>query len=61
MQQKNLQQLFDKNMTRKEFLGHIGGGFLVLIGVKGLMNHFLGESSGSQNLGGGYGSSRYGG
>ena len=58
MQQKNLQRLFDKDMTRREFLTHIGTGFLVLIGVKALMNHFLTDNS--MQSGTGYGVSRYG-
>jgi hypothetical protein len=58
MQQKNLQNLFDKDMTRREFLAHIGTGFLVLIGVKALMGHFLGSPN--EQAGTGYGASRYG-
>jgi hypothetical protein len=59
---KNLQELFDKPMTRNEFLTHIGMAFLVLIGVKGLLDHLGGTSSGSQvnQSSSAYGSSRYG-
>ena len=59
MERQNLQRLFDKDMTRREFLGHIGTGFLVLIGIKALMNHFLTDNSSMQS-GTGYGVSRYG-
>ena len=61
MQQKNLQRLFDREMTRKEFLGNIGGGLLVLVGIKGLMNHLVGDTHHNQTSTSGYGSSRYGG
>jgi len=59
MQKKSLQQLFDKDMTRREFLAHIGTALLVLVGIKGLMNHFLGETN-SSNSASAYGTSRYG-
>jgi len=58
MQQKNLQRLFEKDMTRREFLAHIGSAFLILFGIKALMNHLVGDST--TESGSGYGVSRYG-
>ena len=57
---KNLERLFAKDMTRREFLAHIGTGVLVLIGVKGLMSHLLGESAQTKHSGSDYGTSNYG-
>lgn len=37
--QKIIAQVLDKQMDRKQFLGHIGGGILVLIGFSGLLKH----------------------
>ena len=57
---KNLERLFAKNMTRREFLASLGTGLLVLVGVKGLMNHLLGESTQNKHSGSDYGTSNYG-
>jgi len=59
MNKKNLQKLFEKDMTRKEFLAHIGTALLLVIGVKSVLDHLSGNQEVSNNNG--YGSSKYGG
>ena len=54
-----IEELFNKKMTRKEFLQHIGAAFLILIGISGLMQALLGSQKRKQTAG--YGSSAYGG
>lgn len=54
-----INELFSKEMTRKEFLQHIGGALLVLFGISGLMKALLGTQK--QSASAGYGSSAYGG
>lgn len=64
MVQKNLQQLFEKEMDRRQFLAHIGAGALIIMGVSGLIKnllHFGGGSAPRQSIASGYGSSAYGG
>jgi hypothetical protein len=62
MYKKNLERLFAKDMTRREFLAQVGTGLLVLVGVKGLMSHLLGESgpTGQKPSASDYGTSNYG-
>ncbi len=60
MAEKNIQQLFDKPMDRRQFLAHIGAGLLVLVGVSGLLSqlvHYGQQPSGEE----GYGETPYGG
>ncbi len=58
----NLQKLFDKKMTRKEFLAHVGAGALLITGVSGMLKSLLDYSPGSKKSNiSGYGSSSYGG
>lgn len=54
-----IEELFSKEMTRKEFLQHVGGAFLILIGISGLMQALLGSQKRKSTAG--YGSSAYGG
>jgi len=61
--QNPLNQLFKKEMNRREFLGHLGAGILAMVGVSGLIKG-LTEFSGGRSHGhqaNGYGSSSYGG
>jgi len=37
----NLQKLFNKPMSRRQFLAHIGVGILAIMGVNGLFKHLL--------------------
>lgn len=59
-EKKNLQQLFDKPMDRKQFLAHIGAGLLVVVGVSGLLGQLVryGQQPTSDE---GYGDTSYGG
>jgi len=59
-EKKDLQQLFDKPMDRKQFLAHIGAGLLVIVGVSGLISqlvHYGQQPTGEE----GYGDTAYGG
>lgn len=54
--------LFNKEMTRKEFLQHVGSGILILFGISGLLNALAGQQkSGQRTQSMGYGTSAYGG
>lgn len=53
-----IEQLFSKEMTRKEFLQHVGAAALVVLGVSGLVNA-LQPKHHARTLG--YGASAYGG
>ena len=60
--QKTLQKLFNKPMDRKQFLGHIGAGALIIMGVSGLLKTLLDYSGHPKRHSvDGYGSSSYGG
>lgn len=62
MAQKNLQKLLEKPMNRKEFLAHLGAGFLAIAGVSGLLKTLVDYSGRSHTRRtSGYGSSSYGG
>lgn len=52
-------ELLNKEMTRKEFLQHVGGAVLVMLGISGLIKALLGTQKPSASYG--YGSSAYGG
>lgn len=54
-----IDQLFAKEMTRKEFLQHVGSGILILFGISGLIKAFTQQPS--KQSGFGYGVSAYGG
>lgn len=54
-----LDKLFAKEMTRKEFLRYIGSAFLFAVGVGGLLKNLKLSSPGVAQMG--YGSSPYGG
>lgn len=65
---KNIQEIFEKEMDRRQFLGYIGAAFLATIGVSGilkaLMNHDGNVSSGRSlfsRVSDGYGATPYGG
>ncbi len=60
MAQKNLQKLFNKQMSRKEFLAHIGAGALIVTGFSGLLKSLV-EYRPHKHVVSGYGSSSYGG
>lgn len=55
-----IEELFSKEMTRKEFLQHIGAAALVVLGISGLLQALLGGQKQKQTAAG-YGSSAYGG
>lgn len=63
MIQGEIQKLLQKDMNRRQFLAHIGAGFLMIIGVSGLIKHLLQFDSAGKNkqLASGYGASAYGG
>jgi len=58
-------QLFEKQMGRREFLGHIGALMLAVVGVSGVIKFFLNRdehySAPAQVSGQGYGGQAYGG
>lgn len=57
-----LQTLLEKEMSRKEFLQHVGAALLVLFGVSGLISSLTGRPTQTQQTQDmGYGSSVYGG
>lgn len=60
-----LQELFEKPMGRREFLGYLGAGFLAIIGVSGLIKSLqqrTHQSSGyNRKQADGYGATPYGG
>ena len=60
---EQLSLLFEKQMSRKEFLQYVGSGLLVMFGVSGLLKALTGQSmhrnTTPQDIG--YGSSNYGG
>ena len=56
---EQIDELFNKEMTRKEFLQHVGAGILVLFGVSGLLKALTQQQTRKQGMG--YGSSAYGG
>jgi len=62
---KHVKAIFDKEMNRKEFLGHIGAFLLAAAGISGIIRYFLqgGESGGgsSGHHTSGYGGGAYGG
>lgn len=61
MKQKNLQKLLNKEMSRKEFLAHVGAGALIVTGFSGLFKSLLDYRPHNQRVTFGYGSSSYGG
>jgi hypothetical protein len=54
-----IEELFNKEMTRKEFLQHIAGAILILFGISGIINALLGSQKRKPSVG--YGASAYGG
>lgn len=56
-----LQTLLSKDMSRKEFLQHVGAGVLVLFGVSGLLRALTQGSSSTRGADLEYGGSVYGG
>lgn len=57
-----IDELLSKEMSRKEFLQHIGSGMLVLFGISGLMKALLQtQPKINRPTSAGYGSSAYGG
>lgn len=55
-----MQELFSKEMTRKEFLQHIGAALLIMLGISGLIKALLGQQKQPSSTVG-YGVSAYGG
>ena len=56
-----IDELFGKEMSRKEFLQHIGSGLLILFGISGVLKALTQQQPKGQKLNVGYGSSAYGG
>lgn len=48
MPQLDLQKLYQKEMNRKEFLAHVGAGFLAVVGISGLIKNLI-EYSGTSH------------
>lgn len=65
IQTKLLQDLLAKDMDRREFLAHIGGTLLAVVGIAGLIKKiadpFDKQTVTEQANAGGYGTSAYGG
>lgn len=59
MNQKPLQQLFNKEMDRRQFLAHLGAGALAVAGVSGLVKTLV--DLGHSHRRSGFGSGSYGG
>ncbi|HTE22190.1 MAG TPA: hypothetical protein VK674_04055 [Candidatus Limnocylindria bacterium] len=59
---EQIDELFNKEMSRKEFLQHIVSGLLILFGMSGVIKALTQQSGhpGRRAIGG-YGSSAYGG
>ena len=57
---QHLYNLLHKDMNRREFLTHVGAGFLMVIGLSGLLKNLANYSS-SPHQEMGYGSQAYGG
>ncbi len=55
-----INQLMTKEMTRKEFLQHVGAGALIVLGISGLLSALL-KTQKKEQVGMGYGSNVYGG
>lgn len=55
---EQIDELLSKEMSRKEFLQHVGSGLLILFGISGLINALQPKKTGRSM---GYGSSAYGG
>lgn len=53
-----LENLLSREMTRKEFLQHVGSGMLIMFGISGLLKAMTRQNSSKQGMG--YGSSAYG-
>jgi len=59
---KQIDQILQKRMDRKDFLKHVGMGFAVLTGTAGLVKMFSPQSQPKhQVVSAGYGASAYGG
>lgn len=54
-------KLLETEMSRKEFLQHMGAGFLVIVGVSGLIKSFTQTDLLNQPKTSNYGTSLYGG
>ena len=53
--------LFSKEMSRKEFLQHIGAGILIVFGVSGVLKALTQQQTRTHKASLGYGASAYGG
>jgi hypothetical protein len=60
MAQKPIQQLLGKEMSRREFLAHLGAGALTIVGVSGLVKTLV-DLGGHKGQHSGFGSGSYGG
>jgi hypothetical protein len=58
---QQIDELFGKEMSRKEFLQHIGSGLLILFGISGLLKALTQQQPKTQPHGLSYGASAYGG
>lgn len=56
---EQIDELFNTEMSRKEFLQHVGASLLVLFGISGLLKALTQQKGRSQTMS--YGSSAYGG
>lgn len=59
----HIENILNREMTRKEFLQHVGSGMLVLFGITSLIKAITGQSNKGtiKQQGAAYGSSVYGG
>ena len=53
-------QIFEKQMNRREFLGHIGALMLAVMGISGIIKFFLQRSETPHQVNNGYSSQSYG-
>lgn len=61
MIKEQIDTLFSKEMSRKEFLQHIGAGIMIVFGVSGVLKALAGQENQPRKAGLGYGASAYGG
>lgn len=53
--------LFNKEMSRKEFLQHVGAGLLIVFGISGVLKALAQQDARTQKTSFSYGASAYGG
>lgn len=59
--QDEIQKLMRKDMDRKDFIKHVGVGFVAITGISTLLKTLTSLNGGDRNAQAGYGSGAYGG